>query len=545
MFPAMPRLSILILITVQASVASAQPTWSVDEPLPQGGRGNPYQLNDQDLEATVAAGRAHAVNYPSGVSETVYPLDVFFRGFDSAVFRAASGYDTPDDAYEWLGLPPFPRPEDKGVYAVPLPADVANRRLGAAYQERGGLAVLTYGCPACHAGSLFGKTVLGLSTRFPRANEFFLKVKSATSLVPASVWQATFDASSEETALFRGLGHALRAVETVKPQALGLDASIAQVSLSLTRRSPDADATRSAFYENFPQADALRDEAADSKPPVWWNVRYKNRWAADGSLVAGNPILTNLLWNELGRGTSMPGLQAFVEANPQVVRELTAAVFASEAPLFSDFFRVEEADVAAARRGQSLFNANCSRCHGTYAKTWDAAGSERLTPAERFRTLRVDFPQPTKVVDVGTDSARRSGMAVLAPKLNALRYSRLNGIEVRATNGYVPPPLVGIWARWPYFHNNAAPTLCDVLTRGDERPESYRAVPPDDPAIDFDGACNGYPRAPRDLGEDYVYDTSRPGLSNGGHDEGIFLRGGVELLSPAEKRDLIRFMQSL
>lgn len=541
----MSRLLTLLLTTFQASLAAAQPTWGVDEPLPSGGRANPYQLNEQDLATTVAAGRAHAVNYPSGASDTVYPLDVFFRGFDSAVFRAASGYDSPDDAYAWLGLPPFPRPEDAGVYAVPLPSDVANRRLGATYQERNGLTVLTYGCPACHAGSLFGKTVLGLSTRFPRANEFFLKVKSATSLVPASVWQATFAASPQETALFRSLGRALRAVETMRPQALGLDASVAQVSLSLTRRAPDADATRSNFYEAFPQTDLLRDEAAASKPPVWWNVRYKNRWAADGSLVAGNPILTNLLWNEIGRGTSLPALQAFVDANPHIVRELTAAVFASEAPLFSDFFPVEDADVAAARRGQALFDANCSRCHGTYVKAWEAPGSERLTPAERYLTVRVDYPQPTRVVDVGTDSARRRGMAGLAPKLNALRYSRLNGIEVRATGGYVPPPLVGIWARWPYFHNNAAPTLCDVLTRGEERPKVYRAVPPDDPARDFDGACNGYPRAPRNLGDEYLYDSARPGLSNVGHDEGIFLTNGAELFSAAEKSDLIHFMQSL
>jgi len=38
---------------------------------------------------------------------------------------------------------------------------------------------------------------------------------------------------------------------------------------------------------------------ADSKPAVWWGLKYKNRWLSDGSVVSGNPIFTNIIWNEL------------------------------------------------------------------------------------------------------------------------------------------------------------------------------------------------------------------------------------------------------
>ena len=42
-----------------------------------------------------------------------------------------------------------------------------------------------------------------------------------------------------------------------------------------------------------------------------------------------------------------------------------------------------------------------------------------------------------------------------------------------------------------------------------------------------------------------LYDSTLPGLSNAGHDEGIFLEFGFELLSEADKRDLIAFLQTL
>ena len=44
---------------------------------------------------------------------------------------------------------------------------------------------------------------------------------------------------------------------------------------------------------------------------------------------------------------------------------------------------------------------------------------------------------------------------------------------VEPQEGYVPPPLVGIWMRYPYFHNGSAPTLCDVVTRPSQREKVF------------------------------------------------------------------------
>ena len=166
-----------------------------------------------------------------------------------------------------------------------------------------------------------------------------------------------------------------------------------------------------------------------------------------------------------------------------------------------------------------------------------------------MKTRRVVYPQPTRVYDVGTDAYRRKAMKRLE-RLNELQISKNQGILVKAQEGYVPPPLVGIWARWPYFHNNSVPNLCALLTRSDQRPKSYVAGPPKDKDRDFDDQCNGYPlgtKAPSHwfAEPDYFFDTQIKGLSNSGHDEGIFLREGQELLSAEDKSDLIQFLQTL
>jgi hypothetical protein len=107
--------------------------------------------------------------------------------------------------------------------------------------------------------------------------------------------------------------------------------------------------------------------------------------------------------------------------------------------------------------------------------------------------------------------------------------------------GYVPPPLVGIWARWPYFHNNSAPSLCDVLST--KRPKHYYARPALNAESDFDADCIGYPR--KRFSEEYFFDTRMPGLSNQGHIQGILVKNGKEVLSQHDRKDLIEFLRSL
>ncbi len=522
------QLTVLIIfttLTCLAPFAQAQ-DWSRNAPVPADGRPNPYGV--KSLPQTVRAGRLHALNYPVNVTGILLPYAPIKKLLDLEALQ------------RWLGLPEYPAYEGSGPYQIPFlngtrPADSMGF---SKIKTRNGTG-FTVSCAQCHSENLFGRRVLGLTNRFPQANELFVLSLKARPLIVPELFQFVTGASDGETNMLRSTLRAMQYVGARKPVQLGLDTSIAQVAISLAKREPDAWAERTAPH--LPPSNPWLKLVSDSKPAVWWNVKYKNRWLSDGSVVSGNPIFTNFLWNEIGRGTDLHQLDRWLKQNAGVVRELTTAVFASEPPRYTDFFAATDIDETKARRGEELFNQHCASCHGHYSKGWDEGASD---PAARLKTTHVNYHAQTFSVDVGTDPGRYLGMKALTP-LNILEISKTNGILIEPQKGYVPPPLLGIWARWPYFHNNSAPSLCAVLTRAADRPTHYWARPALDSRRDFDRVCNGYPQSPVSWNPEYYYDTRRPGLANAGHDEGIFLNQGRELLSWTQKLDLIEYLKVL
>jgi hypothetical protein len=159
---------------------------------------------------------------------------------------------------------------------------------------------------------------------------------------------------------------------------------------------------------------------------------------------------------------------------------------------------------------------------------------------------------PTETIsrDVGTDRLRSEAMVGLASRANRLSVFRKNDISFTSNPGqYVPPPLVGVWARWPYLHNNSVASLDQLLTPAKDRATTFYVGPADDAERDYDAHAVGFP-----LGDDTprnwrrpsrLFDTRLPGLSNSGHDEGIFATDGVSDLADTERRDLIEFLKTL
>lgn len=538
-----------------------EPDWSEEATLPSSGeRANIYRLPDAEWGDAVARGLQHALTYPvtvTGALVPVRPLRALLDGNAGPLsrlmalpVRRAAGANSFDGFMASLGLLPYPTENGTGGIFFPV-ATRPSFRMGFTTIHRDGAEGLTFSCATCHVASLFGRPVVGLNNRFQRANSFFLRGATAFRAIAAvDASMRAVGASRAEITMLHSTARHLRFTSATQPQALGLDTSLAQVALSLAKRGLDPDAALDPLAARNPRANLLDSTVADSKPAVWWNLKYKTRWLSDASIRSGNPVHTNFLWNEIGRGTDLRKLGTWLNANQRVVRDLTAAVFATQAPRYTEFFPASALDENAARRGQGQFLKLCARCHGSYAKAWDEPGAERLQGAARFATTRVQYSPRTFAIDVGTDPARAAGMAAFGDRLNALRISRQIRTRVEAQRGYVPPPLVGIWARWPYLHNNSVPSLCALLTRSEARPSRYVAVPAADPERDFDSRCVGYPLDSAAAGSwrlriAHAFDARKAGLSNRGHDEGIFLEGGRELLSAAEKLDLIEFLKTL
>lgn len=527
--------------------ASAAPDWSEGARV-RTPRSNPYGWGQAEFPVRQREGRLHALHYPVEISGSLIPWEPFrafldepadspWRELVQKLLQGISKLRSSDDLLARAGLlrdPEEPTEDSPWDWnRIPVSAH-ATGRLGASLFESQGARALTMSCASCHAADLFGKKVLGLTNRFPRSNEFFIRGRQAMTVLGPRAFRRLMDATPEEARLLERTRFHMQFIGAKRPATLGLDTSLAQVALSLARRADTPYADLDPKAAKHPRPEMLEHQTADSKPAVWWNLKYKNRWLSDGSVLSGNPILTNFLWNEIGRGTDLHALESWIERNARAIEDLTGAVFSTQAPRFTDFFPAEEISLVRAQRGEKLFLARCSGCHGTYEKAWSDPDSTALPLSTQLETRLVRYFEDTPVHDVGTDSQRRIGMRSLE-KLNALAISQRHGITVKAQPGYVPPPLVGIWARYPYFHNNSAPTLCAVLSTQKERPVTYYARAPIDPASDYDIACGGYPAALK--GERALrFDTRKPGLSNTGHEF---------TLSDEERGDLVQFLLTL
>jgi mono/diheme cytochrome c family protein len=526
-------------------------------------RENIYELEQRDFNKKVNDGRKVALFYPVTVSELLIPyrpLKTFFESspndpvrkiiFDLA--RVVSPFKSMPDVFEWLGVHDFPLTTQVET-PNPLPELSANEKelpMGATLIQTEDGEALTFGCAACHSADLFGVKVLGLTNRFPRANEFFRQGQKLAPYVNSFVFKEVLKTTEGERLMMLKAKNVTKWVGTKQPTVLGLDTSLAQVALSLARREKDAYATRTFKSALNPRPNKLSTAVADSKPAVWWNVKYKNRWLSDGSIVSGNPVHTNFLWNEIGRGTDLKKLEEWMSKSEEEIEALTAAVFASRPPRYEQFFGVDSIDIQKAKKGQKHYVQSCQKCHGSYEKGWDLLYGNLLSKTKQIQNIKVIYHKRTPVIDVGTDPGRYLGMKEFAQDLNDLQISKQLNAMVEPQKGYVPPPLDGIWARWPYFHNNSIPNLCALLTRSANRPTSYYAGKAIDKNRDYDQECMGYPlgdKTPEDWKENvsYFYDTKKEGLSNSGHDEKIFIKDGKEIYSDEEKTELIEFLKTL
>ena len=555
----------------ESGALSAEPEWRKGEVVPPGGRPNPYGLAPAELSDSVRRGRRFALDYPVQTTGLQIPFATLERTFSPgpkppalAIVRGAIrqqyGFDTLEGLEHWLGLAPYPNEEGTGAFFVPFaqgqrPAGAMGRTVFATPVSPGQSA-LTYSCAACHADSFFGRTILGMSTRFPRANDFFMAGAGAMHALPNPLMNEGLGIVRGDVPILRFLKTRTAAIEGVQPLALGLDTSLALVGLSLSRRTLGGSAALDPSLQRRPRDNPLRRAPADSKPAVWWNARYKNRWLSDGSVVSGNPLFTNILWNELGRGSDLDALAGWFDDHDEKLRDLTTAVFQAQAPTWFEVFGDRGIDLNEARRGALVYNRLCSRCHGSFDKAWDQPGwSHRdlmgLDPEAKAAAARTVLFRPleqTPVIDVGTDPMRYLGMKGLV-ELNELDLSQRFGTVVVPQSGYVPPPLVGIFARYPYLHNNSVPSLCALLLPSADRPLSYVARAAVDPERDFDASCVGYPMGlavPASPGSTISeYRVGGPGLSQLGHDEGIFLENGLNQLGSSDRLALIEYLKTL
>jgi mono/diheme cytochrome c family protein len=250
------------------------------------------------------------------------------------------------------------------------------------------------------------------------------------------------------------------------------------------------------------------------RPGAWWTLKYKDEMYSDGSA------------NAEGYRTMMAMLLAYGVTEEQAAAlepsfyDVQQYLWSHEAPAWP----FDPPDPDAVDRGRDVFDDTCARCHGVHSGP-DAAYPDRIVAVD----------------EVGTDPLRAENFGPAeADFVNA--YASFGGDPVAATGGYLAPPLVGIWARAPYFHDASVPDLAGVVDSA-ERPPVWQRTGSE--AEDYDPARVGWrytvPADPLDastLEGRRIHDASRPGLSNAGHPFG-------DDLDPDQRADLLAYLVTL
>ncbi len=554
------RVILIALSYILNIYVHALPDWSTNASIQLGQtRENIYNLSQEDFKEMKERGFIHSLKYPVDISGLLIPYEPMINFFEnqdedllhiilSKLGERTVGVKKESDLYDWIGLNKFNDENATGIYRIPYPeGEKPDYYMGASIIDTKWGKALTFSCATCHSANLFGTSVMGLTNKVMKANKLFVKAKQVLPFVSTRLFQRVGDATEQERLMLKRTKKNINAVGVKDPRVVGLDTSLPQVALSLARRNKDPYATKNRLLEVIPRHNALSTRIADSKPGVWWTLKYKTRWLSDGSIVQGNPILTNFLWNEIGRGTDLKELEKWMSLNQEKIKELTIAAFSTKAPRWTDFFPVSSIDIDAAKRGQKVFNNTCKKCHGTYIKGWEV--SDTTDPLEQIKTIKVLYHEKTPVKDVGTDPGRYRGMKEFASDLNNLAISKWMKTVVVPQVGYVPPPLDGIWSRYPYLHNNSVPSLCDLFTHPSKRTKTFYQIPAESKTRDFNQDCVGFPVG-KDIpknrkDKDFFFDTSKEGLRNTGHYKMWLDDNGREKYTSRDKMDVIMFLKTL
>ncbi|AMV28389.1 Cytochrome c [Gemmata sp. SH-PL17] len=345
-------------------------------------------------------------------------------------------------------------------------------------------------CMLCHAGSIDGKSIVGLgnSTLDVQALfEDFAKVDGLSGKLPF-----TFS-NVRGTTEAGGFGVYL----------LGFR------NPDLTLRTPRKEL-------------GLRDDLCEDVPAWWLMMKKKTIYHAGTTDSRSVRTLMQFMMHPLTTPKDF-------EKHEPAFRDIQQYLISLEPPKYP--YPIDEAKAA---KGKVLFHQNCATCHGTYGEKWT---------------------YPNKVIpldEIGTDPTRHKGIDVTYGK----EYSEswfgkekngwfVNGLPLRATAGYQAPPLDGIWATAPYFHNGSVPTLDGVLNSKARLKRYTRSFKTNEASYDKvnvgwkvtelrDPPSEKLP--PHEARK--IYDTSKPGRSNAGHTYG-------DDLTDEQRAQVIEYLKTL
>jgi mono/diheme cytochrome c family protein len=372
-----------------------------------------------------------------------------------------------------------------------------------AYINEDGIEIVSTNCLSCHMGAINGELMIGLGNE---ASDFTLDVATyAIAVAALAVGEAEVRAVTEWSTRMQAVG------PMVTMDTVGVNPADNLAAVLMAHRDRETLAWSEEPLLEFPEVGVVPVTV-----PPWWHMKKKNA----------------MFYTTVGRGDHarfMMTASTLCTDTVEEAREIDAyfpdirAYLASIEPPEYPF----EIDEREAGKGRRVFEANCARCHGTY------------TEPETYPNLVIG------VDEVGTDDMlARNSFSAAGPLIEWYNESFFGELATAApAEGYIAPPLDGIWATAPYFHNGSVPTVAGVLHSAN-RPTFWRRS---FDSRDYDQQAVGWHFERLEHGKDRerdlalrarIYDTTGPGYGNGGHIYG-------DALDDRERASLLEYLKTL
>jgi hypothetical protein len=373
-----------------------------------------------------------------------------------------------------------------------------------------GSELVVSNCLQCHAGYWNGELVVGLGKV---TVDFTTPLHELVGPLPELL-----ETSDANIAFNKFKARAAVLGPYSKMATIGANPAVMFAIVLLSHRDP-----ATLAWSDEPLFPLSTELVIPADPPPWWRVRKKATHFANG-MSRGDHRGTMVLASSLCT-------DSVEEAAPIVdyFADIQTYLASLEAPAYPF-----EIDQALAAEGQAQFECHCAGCHGTYADD----------PAQE------SYPNLLFPIEViGTDSAFIDGASeggiyhYLEEWFNESFYGSFSEVVTSdPVPGYTAPPLDGIWATAPYFHNGSVPSI-ELILHSSARPSQWRRVDYD--STNFDEDALGWPwepapahaEAPEDERK-HIYDTTLYGYGNGGHSFG-------DDLTDAEREAVLEYLKTL
>ena len=422
----------------------------------------------------------------------------------------AKGYDyLVNGGYITCGLP---KTLYDNVFGSASPADQIPGRTGdqttlpynySAATSSEGVRIVSANCLTCHASRINGQLVVGLGA----ADGSFTgnqatQINAACGLVNDATELA-------ECRRFAGRMNAIAPYTQTLVQGVNPADNLTAVLMS--HRDPTTLAWSDTAMIDLPPAQVVPVDV-----PPWWGMAKKSAMFYSGAgrgdhariMMAASLLCTDSVAEAQAIDAAFVDVRAWIET--------------LKPPAYP--FPIDQTLVA---QGKTVFEATCSRCHGTY-------GPDGTYPSELV---------PSGIVQ--TDPLLATGASQFGAQFIQWFASSFWGQTSRLEPqpGYMAPPLDGVWATAPYLHNGSVPTLEAVLDSSKRLTYWTRSYV----STDYDQAAIGWIAVPVDHGQSTemnpaakvkIYDTTLPGYSNEGHTFG-------DTLNASDRAAVLEYLKTL